>query len=175
MDRVGALWVQESLRAFRRASWAGWIGAGTKAKGPRASRPVPHWLVSSWLCFSVAPSCICPQLFHPEVAGILMPILLVRKLQSPQLMDLPKVMGMARSRPRSSRSQAGALFAFSCFLELGEGPAWGGWDGMFWGVWNLVKIPKFAPLKLENLCGVSIRQVLLLSRKLDSLSAAGAK
>lgn len=116
---------QEGILGWVDRSWH----KGQRAEGFQACPTLAGKFLALFLCSTFLH---LPTLFHPEVAGVLMPILLVRKLQSPQVMDLPKVMGLARGRTRSSGSQAGALFLFSCFLELGEGPAWGGWDEMFW-------------------------------------------
>lgn len=67
---------------------------------------------------------------------------------------------MARGGARPSGAQASALFTFFCFLEPGEGPAWGGWVECSEGIWDLMKTPTFAPRKLKSYCGVSTRQSL---------------
>ena len=64
---------------------------GLGLKRGRALRTFPQGLVGSGLCFSVATSYICLLGSHCEVVGILMIILLVRKLRSFTVMELPKV------------------------------------------------------------------------------------
>lgn len=154
----------------------GGVGVGTEARGWRASRPPLHWLVGSWLCFSVAPPYICPWRFHSEVAGILMPILLVRKLRSPMVADL-------RSRgwpgvelgPQNPRPVPFLPFP-TCWSQERVQLGVGGMES-FRGTWDLVKNPHTAPapLKRNDSCGVSVRQVLFLYRKICCLSVAGAE